>query len=146
MTAAVWRAESAPSPTSVLDASALLAVLYAEAGRPVVVKAIANGAAVSVFNWAEVLSKVAADGDDPKLVVERLGADAKAAGAAIHLDAPEADECIAIARLRPATKPQGLSLADRACLALASRLGVPALTADRTWANANTGVEVQLIR
>jgi ribonuclease VapC len=142
----VSRAEPAPPPTSVLDASALLAVLYAEVGRPVVVEAIATGAAVSVFNWTEVLSKVAADGDDPKLVVERLAADTKAAGAAIRLEAPDAKECIAIARLRPATKPQGLSLADRACLALATRLGVPALTADRTWADADTGAKVQLIR
>ena len=143
---AVSRADPAPPPTSVLDASALLAVLYAETGRPVVVEAIANGAAVSVFNWAEVLSKVAADGDDSERVVARLAVHPIASGAAIRLEAPDADECVAIARLRPTTKPQGLSLADRACLALASRLGVPALTADRTWADADVEVDVQLIR
>jgi PIN domain nuclease of toxin-antitoxin system len=48
VTAGVSRAESAPPPTSVLDASALLAVLYAETGRPVVVEAIADGAAADV--------------------------------------------------------------------------------------------------
>jgi PIN domain nuclease of toxin-antitoxin system len=57
----------------------------------------------------------------------------------------EAD-CIEIARLRPITKPQGLSLADRTCLALAGRLGVPALTADRAWADAQVAAEVKLIR
>jgi PIN domain nuclease of toxin-antitoxin system len=38
------------------------------------------------------------------------------------------------------------SLADRACLALAERLGVPAVTADREWAKADVAAEVQLIR
>ena len=93
-----------------------------------------------------MLSKVAADGDDPKRVVARLAVHPIASGAAIRLEAPDANECVAIARLRPTTKPQGLSLADRACLALASRLGVPALTADRTWADADVEVDIQLIR
>lgn len=146
MTAAVSRVEPAPAPTSVLDASALLAVLYAEAGRPVVIEAIADGAAVSVFNWAEVLSKVAADGDDPHQVAARLGANERTTGAAIRLEAPDADECIAIAHFRLITKPQGLSLADRACIALAARLGVPALTADRSWTGAEVEADIELIR
>jgi len=57
--------ELAPPPTSVLDASALLAVVRDEPGATIVVRAIADGAAVSVFNWTEVLSVVAAGGDDP---------------------------------------------------------------------------------
>lgn len=52
----------------------------------------------------------------------------------------------AAARLRPATRHAGLSLADRACLALARRLGVPAVTADRAWGDLDVGVEVRLIR
>jgi ribonuclease VapC len=44
------------------------------------------------------------------------------------------------------TMPQGLSLADRACLALAARLGIPALTADRSWTDAEVEAGVQLIR
>jgi PIN domain nuclease of toxin-antitoxin system len=40
----------------------------------------------------------------------------------------------------------GLSLGDRACLALAAELGVVALTTDREWARADVGVEVALIR
>lgn len=50
------------------------------------------------------------------------------------------------AGLRPATKHLGLSLGDRACLALAKREGLPALTADLAWAGLDIGVEVQLIR
>jgi PIN domain nuclease of toxin-antitoxin system len=48
--------------------------------------------------------------------------------------------------LAPTTKPQGLSLADRTCLALAARLGVPALTTDSAWADAEVAAEVKLIR
>jgi PIN domain nuclease of toxin-antitoxin system len=143
---AVSRAEPAPPPTSVLDASALLALLRDEQGSTIVIEALAAGAAVSVFNWAEVLSKTAADGADPSLVASRLNEHPETTDVTIRLEAPDADECIAIARLRPITRPQGLSLADRACLTLANRLGVPALTADRTWAAAQVDAEVRLIR
>ena len=44
------------------------------------------------------------------------------------------------------TRSAGLSLADRACLALASRLGVPAVTADRAWTTLDVGVEIVCIR
>jgi len=44
------------------------------------------------------------------------------------------------------TRARSVSLADRACLALASRLGLPALTADRAWQVLDLGVEVRLIR
>ncbi len=142
----VRTAEPAPPPTSVLDASALLAVLQDEPGSTTVAEAIAAGAVVSVFNWTEVLSNVAAGGGDPSQVTTRLAEHPKTAGAAIRLRAPDADECIAIARLRPITKRQGLSLADRACLALAARLGVPALTADRSWTDAEVEADVRLIR
>jgi PIN domain nuclease of toxin-antitoxin system len=41
---------------------------------------------------------------------------------------------------------RGLSLADRACLTLARRLGLPVLTADATWKQRAVGVDVQLVR
>ena len=44
------------------------------------------------------------------------------------------------------TRATGLSLGDRACLALAQRLRVPAVTADREWANVNVGITIQLVR
>jgi ribonuclease VapC len=62
------------------------------------------------------------------------------------VEALTAADCMEVARLRPVTKVQGLSLADRACLALAERLGVTALTTDREWAKADVEAEVQLIR
>lgn len=53
------------APTSVLDASALMALIHGEDGKAVVAAALAGRSAISVVNWAEVLSKVAQDGGDP---------------------------------------------------------------------------------
>jgi ribonuclease VapC len=132
-------------PASVLDASALTALMRDEAGAAVVVEAIANGTAISVANWAEVLSKVAADGDDPAEVAERLR-ETEFADAGLRVEPITEADCIEIAKLRAATIKLGLSLADRACLTLAARLGIPALTADRAWARAEVDAEVRLIR
>jgi PIN domain nuclease of toxin-antitoxin system len=56
------------------------------------------------------------------------------------------DDAVVIARLRPLTKAQGLSLGDRASLATGLRLGRPVITADRAWAALDVGVTVRLIR
>ena len=47
--------------------------------------------------------------------------------------------------LRPPTRTRGLSLGDRACLALARARGLPAYTAERSWATLNLGVDIHLI-
>lgn len=132
-------------PASVLDASALMAVLHAEDGASVVIEAIGRGAAVSVVNWAEVLSKLAEAGKDPEAAAAELRR-AEGSRRALSIEPLTAADCVAVARLRPITRRQGLSLADRACLALAERLGVPALTADREWLEADVAADVQLIR
>ena len=51
-----------------------------------------------------------------------------------------------VGSLRPLTKGAGLSLGDRACLALAQRLGLPALTTDRAGKDLSLGIEVRVIR
>jgi ribonuclease VapC len=130
---------------SVLDASALMAVLHAEDGASIVTEAIGEGAAISVINWAEVLSKLAEAGKDPAAAAAELRR-AEGSRRALTIEPLTAADCVAVARLRPITRPQGLSLADRACLALAERLSVPALTADRKWLEADVAAEVQLIR
>lgn len=132
-------------PASVLDASALMAVLHAEDGASVVIEAIGEGAAVSVVNWAEVLSKLAEAGKDPEVAAAELRR-AEGSRRALSIEPLTAADCVAVARLRPVTRRQGLSLADRACLALAERLDVPALTADRKWLEADVAAEIQLIR
>lgn len=67
-------------------------------------------------------------------------------GATVSVKPVTDADCVAAARLRSATKEKGLSLADRACLALAGRLDVPAVTVDRDWADVELGAEIQLIR
>lgn len=116
-----------------------MAHLNEEEGAEAVREAMKAGAAISVANWAEVLSNAAVDGDDPR----QLASDLR--DAVIVEPMTEAD-CVEIAKLRPVTKPQGLSLADRACLALAARLGLPALTTDHAWKQADVDAEVKLMR
>jgi ribonuclease VapC len=130
---------------TVLDASALMAVLHNEDGAEIAIEAIAKGAAISVANWAEVLTKLAERGRDPEQAASETR---KAEGSrrALTIEPMTAADCVAIARLRLITKAHGLSLADRACLALAERLGVPAVTADKEWAKADFGAEIHLIR
>ncbi|MEJ7893974.1 MAG: type II toxin-antitoxin system VapC family toxin [Solirubrobacteraceae bacterium] len=131
-------------PRSVLDASALMALMHEGRGADIVGEAIANGAAVGLVNVAEVLSKFAEVGQDPAAVLEQLRG-ARDAGA-LSLEPLTESDCVEIARLRPLTRAAGLSLADRACLALAARLNVPAITADRDWHDADLEIEVRLIR
>lgn len=122
-----------------------MAVLHAEDGASVVIEAIGKGAAVSVVNWAEVLSKLAEAGKDPEVAAVELRR-AEGSRRALSIEPLTAADCVAVARLRPVTRRQGLSLADRACLALAERLDVPAVTADRKWLEADVAAGVQLIR
>lgn len=142
---AVKKADS-KTPEAVLDASALLAHIYEERGAQVVGNAIDNGAAISVVNWIEVLSRLAEDGEDPRLASEEITAD-NLVKTAIKIEPVTAEDAIEAARLRPLTRGNGLSLADRTCLALGKRLSVPVLTADREWTGlGDLSAAVKLIR
>jgi ribonuclease VapC len=123
----------------VLDASVVMAFLKREAGWQVVAAHIAS-ACVSTVNAAEVLSRYAEVGADPNFVRQQLGATECEV-----VDVTMAHALIA-ARLRPLTKPYGLSLGDRFCLALAIERECAVLTADRSWAMLEIGVPIQLIR
>jgi ribonuclease VapC len=130
---------------TVLDASALLAYLRGEPGAEAVVEALGDGAVISTVNLAEVLSRAADRGADPAQRAKDL-AERGLLGAAITLEPFTEADAIEVARLRPLTRSAGLSLGDRACLALARRLGVRALTADSSWAKGAHGVQVEQIR
>lgn len=133
------------APTSVLDTSALMALLLNEEGKAVVAAALAGRSAISVVNWAEVLSKAAERGGDP-VAVEAEYREKGFIGKALTIEPLSEADCIEVGKLRPITEPQGLSLADRVCLVLAARLGVPALTSDEAFADAEVEAEVVLIR
>ena len=133
-------------PGPVLDASALLAYLGDEPGAEVVSEAIAGGAAISTVNLAEVLSHAAGRGSDPAALVERM-TERGLLGGAIAVEPFNTADAVETARLRPLTRQAGLSLGDRACIALARRLDAPALTADPAWAHAgDLAVQLQQIR
>lgn len=130
---------------AVLDASALLAWLRREPGTPVVRDALRQTCAISAINWAEVLSKLAEGGEDPE-DTQRTLTEGGVLGQVLIVQPLDGEQALEIARLRLLTRDAGLSLADRACLALAVSLDLPALTADRAWAELGLGMRVELIR
>jgi ribonuclease VapC len=133
------------STQPVLDASALLAYLGNEPGADVVADAIAGGATISTVNLGEALSTLAARGSDPADVASGL-TDRGLLDGAIAVEPFTSTDAIEVARLRPLTHSAGLSLADRACLALARRLSTPVLTADQAWTGLTLDVDVRPIR
>lgn len=124
---------------TVVDASAVLALLNAEPGSAAVAAALA-GAATSAVNLSEVAAKLADIG--------MPAAEARAVLEALGLDVYVFDDQAAwqAAALRRSTRHLGLSFGDRACLALALRLSRPVLTTDRAWQRLTLGVRVQVVR
>lgn len=123
----------------VLDASVVLDYLQREAGYERVRSALAVGAAISAVNVAEVYAKVVERG----LSVDPVGARLRALGLQVMaFDDADARESAA---LYLKARALGLSLGDRACLALGKRLGLPVLTADHAWKRM-PGVKVEVVR
>ena len=131
--------------TAVLDASALLALLKGEPGAERVAEALERGAYLSAVNLAEVLSKLADWGEDPAEAQARM-AQVGLLGAAVEVLPFTGEDALEVARLRALTRAYGLSFGDRACLALARRLGLPALTVERSWAELDLGIPVEVLR
>lgn len=125
--------------THVADASAILAMLGREPGHERVAAALSS-AVMSAVNLAEVVSSLINKGIP--------AADARGTAESLEIETVPLDDRLALdtGALREATRAHGLSLGDRACLALARHLGVPALTADRAWTELGLDVEVRLIR
>lgn len=126
--------------SAVLDASALLALLNQEAGWQSVAEAVANGAAISTVNLSEVAAKLIQRG----VPIETV----QAAIDPLAMEVVDFDQHLAYrtAQLHHSTRSLGLSLGDRACLALAQQLELPAITADHAWAKLNLGISVLAIR
>ena len=130
---------------SVLDASAFLAYLRDEPGAEIVENALIDGCYISIINWVEVLSKVVDLGESPEEIIKRLR-DEGLLENSLEIIACNEEDAITIAKFRPLTKSTGLSLGDRACLALGKRLNLPVLTADKVWSSLSLGITINLIR
>jgi ribonuclease VapC len=122
-----------------LDASAFLALLFREKGHERVA-AVINQACLSTVNLAEVIGRFVLDGHEPDTVLQRLTA------APLEIVSFGPSEAALSASLLPRTRPLGLSLGDRACLALALARRIPAVTADRTWLKLDLDVKIEVIR
>ena len=123
----------------VLDASALLALLNAETGSETVAEALPDSV-VSAVNFAEVVGKLAEKGIPEEAIREAV------MPLALKVQPFDSEQAWDTGLLRPITKARGLSLGDRACLALGKHLGVPVLTADKDWKALKAGVVVRIVR
>ena len=128
-----------PDPKTVLDSSAILALVHGEQGAEVVAGILPNAVA-STVNIAEIVAHLADGGAPDERIRGVVGA------LNLHIVPFDEDQAFTAGALRRVTREKGLSLGDRACLALARQTGLPALTADRIWADLDVGVEVRLIR
>jgi PIN domain nuclease of toxin-antitoxin system len=114
--------------TVVLDASAILAFVQGEPGAEVVEESLADDAVCGAANWSEVAQKVRGAGRDWDLVRALL------VSYDVRVEPVLADDAEWAARRWQ--RGEGLSLADRLCLALAERVDADALTADISWGSA----------
>lgn len=124
----------------VLDASALLAVLNQEAGAEKLTPELLSSSASSTVNLAEVHGKLVDRGLTSE---EAWEAALSPIREAVDFTSEHARIVGDLAKL---TRSQGLSLGDRACLALGLALKAPVYTADRTWKNVKIGVRIHVIR
>ena len=123
----------------VFDSSALLAIAFNETGAERAAEALPDGI-LSAVNASEVVA----------CLIDRGVPETSARNRLRDFDIPirPFDENLALAAgaLRTTTRQQGLSLGDRACLALARRERAPVITADRNWTRLVLDLEVKLIR
>jgi PIN domain nuclease of toxin-antitoxin system len=123
----------------VLDASALLAVIFDEPGAENLTDEILESAVISTVNLAEVQSKLIKKGYEP----EEAWDDALALVQAEHFTPEQAKIA---GTLIQKTESRGLSLGDRSCLALAIALKAEVYTTEQIWKGLKVGVPIHVIR
>ena len=116
-----------------------MCLLNGELGADAVAAAMPD-AAISTVNLSEVIARLA-ERDMPESHI-RQALDGLSLEVMPFVEA----QARLAGMLRPQTAKAGLSLGDRACLALAVELQLPAMTADRAWADLSAAVEVRLVR
>jgi len=123
----------------VLDASALLAYIHGEPGAERVAEVLGD-AVICTVNLAEAVTKLVLTTGSPDRTLELIE---EAAVDVVDFDRTLAE---AAGLLAVRTRGRGLSLGDRACLALARREGATAVTADNAWHKVDLGIDIQFIR
>ena len=124
----------------VVDSSVLLAVIHQERGSETLTPEFLTRAIISTVNLAEVQSKLVTSGWPPD------DAWADATGSVREVIPFTAEHARAAGNLIAETRALGLSLGDRACLALGLALHAPVYTADRSWKRLKLGVKIHTIR
>ncbi|MEP7349789.1 MAG: type II toxin-antitoxin system VapC family toxin [Sphingorhabdus sp.] len=125
----------------ILDASAVLAVILAEEGADVVLRHM-SGAHLATVNLSETMAKLMEYGLSVENAQQQIGR------LELNVHDFNSEQAERTAILRGSTKQFGLSLGDRACLALSQSMDLPVLTSDRRMAEANVviGLDIRLIR
>lgn len=123
----------------VVDSSVILAIVFKESGAPRAMELINNGIC-STVNLTEIMTRCADRGLSPDFADDIVKA--------YNIAFVDHDEHLArlAARLRSTTRHKGLSLGDRACLALAIRESTTVITTDRAWADLDIGCKIEVIR
>jgi ribonuclease VapC len=124
----------------VLDASVLLAVLNREPGADKLTPQLLNVATSSTVNLAEVQSKLVNRGLSPQEAWEATLSPIR------EPTAFTAEHAMTAGNLIVETRALGLSLGDRACLALGLALSAPVYTADKSWKRLKLGLRIHVIR
>lgn len=124
----------------VLDASAIMAVIQAEPGREQLTQELLANAVCSAVNLAEVHAKLTSRG------LPSHGAWEYATSPIVEIVPFDADQARISGDLVTQTKQLGLSLGDRACLALGIALQAPIYTAEKIWSKLKVGVPIHVIR
>lgn len=123
----------------VLDASVLLAVLLQEPDHEDAVSLL-DRARMSSVNLAEAVTKLTSYGRSAEAILYLIR------DMEIQVEPLDGPRAIAAGLLVTKTAKAGLSLGDRACLSLASELGLRAVTSDKAWTKVDADVEIEVIR
>ncbi len=125
----------------ILDTSALLAYLWKEPGEARVAQLLASERCLlGATNLAELTSKVVERGFPLGEILNLVNS------FNVDIVPLTQEQAVLSGVLRQATRHLGLSLGDRACLALTKTLGGIAVTADRPWQALDIGIAIECIR
>jgi len=137
-----WRSGGAKLNVTdyVFDASAILALILQEQGKDAVEEYLMESRWIASVNLAEIVTKLVDYAYTDADISESLGE--------LGLDVVDFDgsQALEAGRLRKETRGLGLSLGDRACLAVAMAMRCPAITADRTWQSLALPIQVYTVR